>query len=608
MKKSTYIIAGLFALGLSSCSDMLEVDSTSELFEPDMGNKTDSVFYTFGIMAAMQQLGDMYVLQNELRGDLVSTTSQADVNLQQLANYSADTSNAYDSAYVYYRVINNVNYYLEHRDTTLSDASTNLVMNEYVAMKTFRAWAYLQAVRQYGKVKYVTHSLTSISEIENDASPELGIKEIAQYLVDDLAQYTGYSVPSYGSISRGSGNNSYTGGTSVASSKCFIPVDIILGDLYLEMGEYLQAATHYYTYINNNASTMYATAMSPSFSDLFNYGGYSRPSDMSWDVVNSSYGSTWSNSFSVTSSQIVSQIPFAQNYMNGTTTTLPSLWGFDYYTANDDSVYSATFQLEASSEFDALADSADIYYVSSVTSGSRSEINYFRGRDARSYSSYVRRTFGTSDERNYMRKFNEATIPLYRVSTIWLRLAEALNRAGYPDAAFAILKDGLNNSLIGNNLYLASETETFLTTTLPICSASNANSSYYSNNVGIHSYGTATYSSSTSTAISGVYSPYQMDSIVGNKMAQIQRDFGVEVGTTKADTINAVEDLICDEYAMELAFEGSRFSDLTRLARRKNADGLYGDNFGGKWFARKMEHKNAVVDLTVEDNWYLPLQ
>ena len=60
---------------------------------------------------------------------------------------------------------------------------------------------------------------------------------------------------------------------------------------------------------------------------------------------------------------------------------------------------------------------------------------------------------------------------------------------------------------------------------------------------------------------------------------------GSPVGATKADTINAVEDLICDEMALELAFEGNRFGDLTRIARHKNRAALYGGNYGSEWLA-----------------------
>ena len=71
--------------------------------------------------------------------------------------------------------------------------------------------------------------------------------------------------------------------------------------------------------------------------------------------------------------------------------------------------------------------------------------------------------------------------------------------------------------------------------------------------------------------------------------------------------INVMEDLICDEYALELAFEGHRFGDLCRLARHKNAAGTYGSDFGNRWLAQKLAKKNPVVDLTNPQNWYLKM-
>ena len=60
--------------------------------------------------------------------------------------------------------------------------------------------------------------------------------------------------------------------------------------------------------------------------------------------------------------------------------------------------------------------------------------------------------------------------------------------------------------------------------------------------------------------------------------------------------------------ALELAFEGNRFGDLTRLARHKNQAGLYGAAFGSEWLARKLEFKNPVKSLREEKNWYLPFR
>ena len=126
--------------------------------------------------------------------------------------------------------------------------------------------------------------------------------------------------------------------------------------------------------------------------------------------------------------------------------------------------------------------------------------------------------------------------------------------------------------------------------------------------VGVHCHGTGYANSAIGNQYSPSLSPYQFDTVVPQKMQEIAETYNVTVGSSEQDIINAVEDLLCDEYALELAFEGSRFYDLCRLARHKNASSPYGANFGGQWLAKKLAYKNPVKDLTNESNWYLPFK
>ena len=60
------------------------------------------------------------------------------------------------------------------------------------------------------------------------------------------------------------------------------------------------------------------------------------------------------------------------------------------------------------------------------------------------------------------------------------------------------------------------------------------------------------------------------------KMKEIAKKYDVKVGTSKADSVAAMLDLLCDEYAKEFAFEGRRFYDLQRIARHFNEMGIWG--------------------------------
>jgi hypothetical protein len=153
-----------------------------------------------------------------------------------------------------------------------------------------------------------------------------------------------------------------------------------------------------------------------------------------------------------------------------------------------------------------------------------------------------------------------------------------------------------------NKHYLTPESYELLTTTLPFLAQQNE---YLFRNgttrafVGIHFHGAG--------AVEDINSPYRYSTVLEAKLNDLNTKFGLGLTTyTKEDYINAMEDLLCDEYAMEFAFEGTRFSDLRRLALHKNQSSpiQYGSNFGDKWLSRMLKN-NATRDITTQ-NCYLP--
>ena len=580
-----------------SCEDMLQTESDRQIFDPALDQKTDSMFYTLGILKAVQQAADQYVLVNEMRGDLVATNTHTETDLQQLANFSATVSNKYDSAYVYYRIINNCNYFIAHRNTELYTGSRNVSMPEYVQAHSIRAWAYMQLAKTYGTVPFYTEPVTSITQA-NEVKEKKNLQQICDALAGEMEKYSGYGVPTYRNINAGSTNAGIS--KTVYSEKIMFPIDVVLGDMYLETGQYQKAARHYFDYLVAQQRPSVNYFISP-YENLQNEERNQMPNDMTAQMPSSSY--SWFGIFSSSSASddIVTYVPMAVNRMKGTVTDLPRLFGFDYYSTeatNSRQQYLLERQIDASPSYIKLAQSQAYYYIpTSSTTDNFVKETYLVGDLRR------RASFENTEDQTYkdslfsvMEKYNMGNIFIYRYNTIYLRLAEAINRMGYPDAAFCILKDGFYREMANDTTYIKPETHQLMRSTIPFFSTENIE--LFRESYGIHSYG--------SGYTRGTFSPYQLDAIVGNKLREIAFTENITVGATKNDTINAVEDLICDEYALEAAFEGNRFGDLCRLARHKNESGLYGSNFGSLWLKHKLEYKRPVVDLSDPNNWYLP--
>ena len=611
-------LAGLLCCGsaaaLTACEDMFETDSDRQIFDPALDQKTDSMFYTLGILKGLQQLADQYVMTGEMRGDLTATNSYTETDLRRLADFTADATNKYDSAYLYYRVINNCNYFIAHRDTSLRTGSRMVAIPEYAEALAVRAWAYMQLAKNYGEVPFYTTPLVSIGEADSQHEMK-DMQGICDALAPEMMKFSGTPVPTYGSVSAGVLNSSDSDNPqekNVESNLAMLPIDVVLGDLFLETHQYEQAARYYFNYLRTTNCVLEQAYVDLSESWLRILLKDKMPSSFNMTVS----GFEWSRIFAINSNyDIVTYIPMAANMLRGCVTELPHYFGYDFYSttggaASSTARYLVERQIDASDAYLALSNSQEYYYTPTSAAGGSTVVRTAELGDLRRYHT-VYPVLKNDSSFSVMRKFNSANIPIYRVATVYLRLAEAINRMGYPDAAFAILKDGINDDLLTYvktgeeeddleaGRYINPETATMLQTTIPFLSAENVQT--FEENWGIHSRGTY--------FTRGAFSPYQFNTIVGRKLEELNAQSSVFNGQwTKADTIDAVEDIICDEMALELAFEGSRFGDLTRIARHKNRAGLRGGDYGSRWLANKLAYKHPAVSLLEERNWYLPMK
>ena len=603
MKKVIYFIAAaLMVVSFVSCSDMLDSKSDRYVYDPALDQKVDSMFYINGILKGVQQAIDQTVLTNELRGDLLSTSANASTDLRRLAAFDYADGNQYDSAYVYYRIINNCNYYVAHRDTTLATGSTQVAMKEYAEAKAIRAWAYMQLARTYGSVPFYTTPLTNIASVEEAAKLERkDMKGICDALAPDLEQYVNLPVPNWRNFDAG---NSKT----VATSKMMFPVRLVLGDLYLETGQYAKAAEHYFQYLKK------AKAVCGNYvAHLNNYPDYL---NLSSDVINAdtyanpNYNS-WSSIFSF-DNETQTYVAMATNKLRGQITQLPGLFGYNYYSASDGYTYNEKMSLQPSSAFLDLSNNQTYYYQ--TTNGQTTTVGSQVIGDMRYHAikNQIPSAETTAAEPVYViMKYQNANIQIYRTAGIYLKLAEAVNRMGHPDVAFAVLKDGWNSTLEKDTTYMTAEGIQFLKTTVPFLTDENEvifndedhGLKYSLGNQGIHMRGCG--------YTAGNLSEYRLSTELEKRWSAL-RQKGYEIPTTAADTlkakIDAVEDMLCDEMALELAFEGSRFGDLCRIARHKNNENPYTANFGSLWLRDKLAFKKPALDLSDPNNWLMPFK
>lgn len=636
MKKIYIYIVALIAISFASCQDMLETDSSRQAFDPDLNQKTDSVFSAFGILQTLQQVADQYFFQNEMRGDLVDVTPNTKVDLRKLYDFTADETNKYDSIHLYYKVINNCNYYLAHRDTALYTGNVNVSINEYIAIASIRAWTYLQLARIYGNdIAYVTEPLMTISQINNSNYPKYDIKTIcekeAEFLSGLRSRYPGATVPDMGVDDRLMGETNWGTNKRFAPSRCFIPVDVVLGDLYLEVGEYQKAAYSYFNYLNTegDVTSNFCNSYSPRGTRIIysNVWPEDYNSVQTASLIASSAG--WSSIYLMSSmpNDVITYIPMAVNFLGGEVTNVPDAFGYDYYAKEITRYTNGTkinrtpekeeIQVIPSKEFNTLTDTATYYYVANKLKSTdlkypRNSANLGDGR-----GNILNPGLDKDSIYTWVNKPSSGNIILYRTTTVYLHLAEALNRMGYPDAAFAILKDGMqyglhsviNDGTKDSTYYIKPETYEMLSTTIPFfsdanvgnftnTSSSNIKSPVDCPIVGIHRHGAG--------IVEGFDSPYQFEPVLNGKLDYLNKKFNLGLSEyTKEDSINAMEDLLCDEMALEFAFEGCRFGDLQRMARHKNESGLYGGGFGDAWLADKLKAKGKVITT---QNCYLPFK
>ena len=468
------MMVGMFS---TSCDDMLSPDSERHSYTV----AEDTLYSYWGILKSLQNIAERYVILNECRGDLVDETTFISDTIGAIVNFGEvqnpenwkDGACAYLKISDYYHVINSCNAYIAYCDTTRTTGTNKKYMiKEYAQVQAIRAWVYMQLLYAYGenRVPFYKEPMLTTDDINNFVSSSNPTLLSSQILVDELAPELesmalvedSIGMPEYNNYGDVSNGNSHF---VCHSSKCMFPVSVVLGDLYLLNGNYAKAAQSYYNYINTQKCGPLAV------DKYYSYGLLDQKKDYPiYTYDNSTTGPYLEKGAVSRGTEVITCIPSNKGKLEGKVLTdISRLFGFEATlrtSSSEGAGASVNLSLNYERElipsrgYEALCDSQQYeIYVGSVNSNT-----YYPERpvvlegvgDARRAWIYSNKgdqwTFRVGDDELYGkmvskqnpgRSFSTVYPVVYRKSTVWLRYAEALNRAGFPSYAFAVLKNGL---------------------------------------------------------------------------------------------------------------------------------------------------------------------
>ncbi|HET6558910.1 MAG TPA: RagB/SusD family nutrient uptake outer membrane protein [Prolixibacteraceae bacterium] len=634
LKYSAFIILLVLSVGfLSSCTDFFEPEQDSYVTK----DKSFDDWYEYrstaiGLYGLQQKLVENLVVLGELRGDLLTITPNADADLVEIYNFEVSQTNKYADPTNFYKLISACNSFIsvlkdEHPEVTDKNVAVTNYDRLYGEALCIRAWAYFNAVRIYGKVPVIHESLTSVAEIEeylNSTSTFIdsvnivfgqdGFKNDTTYNKEITLQKQFYDidmvikvfsrqleneVKAVG-VNHYANNNDNTWEVTVWNTFAW---HALLGQMYLTSCDLSKSATHLNA-IAFTTSVNYRYQLDRTFSNI-NWRKIFTDVDSREHVF-----TIWFNKANQQQNQFQNIFePFMPHqYMLKPTKSAVHLWetvwrGYNLVLNDTKPELTKLDKLERGIPSDFYRGFGTSYHY--VKNGKLlSQSDYFKMlfyKMDNDYQSYTTLMEGVD---TIVYKYSigqslydqDANFIVYRAGGIQLYLAEIYTWWAYDQSGFV---------------------KTFTTNAINIMN----NGSNYSNQTSRQQLGVL-----GRVGLWGTYGQYDLNldntkpfkipaysgtygGIVVGNISYIQDPFTNEVKgyTDMTDNLLAkqlyLEEKILDDRARELAFEGERFYDLIRVAKRRNDPSFLAKKVSDKYPSSMRQ--TIYNKLLNEKNWYI---
>lgn len=575
------LLVVLGATAFSSCKKTFDLLPQAQLDASQMyRNVYDADAAIVGLYGKFTSLAERYIVLNELRGDMLEYTDNADEYLRQISTHSVTAENPYANPRPFYELIVNCNDVLKnfnsmHDAKKMKEAE---FQERYSDVLFLRSFLYLQLGIHYGSVPYVTDALATLDDVNNESKfPKLSFN----VLLDSLINVS----------ERATYKDEYASSSTLAvtvdgypTQKWFVNKKVVLADLNLWKGNYVQAASYYRQVmetgtvgtLNGSYYSMYKVGWD-SNGDIDHYITYSRAGDASTLVTNSQ----WRIMFELPTTtegfrrEWVWAIPFDNKFKpeNPFVKLFSNIGGS--YLVKPSKNATDMWDNEQQKSASAATGTPGIPY------DARGQLSWknINGQPVVMKFLYNYINNNTNLPINVLQK--DSKWFLFRQTQLHMRFAEAANRVGRYRLAWGLLNSGIAGA------YPAPTSDVTL--------YHNTLNDSYPFNFDARNSGSA-----------GV--PYYRSDWYRNIGIRSRANL-VDQAVPATDSLNQIEANLINETGLENGFEGTRWPDLLRVALRRNDPSFIADKVYAKLLKDGVPNAAAVRSkLMDKNNWYLPFK